>query len=96
VIFECGIILKEEKKVGFDKNLKELDEILARLEEGKLPLNEALSAFELGVALVKESRAFLDKAEQKVTLLTKDGEVVPYPSSEPRPRSRKRYEGGEG
>jgi exodeoxyribonuclease VII small subunit len=70
--------------VSFDKNLKELDEILAQLEEGKLPLNEALSAFELGVALLKESREFLDKAEQRVTLLTQDGEEVPFTRSDNR------------
>jgi exodeoxyribonuclease VII small subunit len=64
--------------VGFDKNLRQLDEMLARLEEGKLPLEEALSIFERGVTLVRESREFLDKAEQRVTLLTKDGEEAPF------------------
>ncbi|MDR2137480.1 MAG: exodeoxyribonuclease VII small subunit [Synergistaceae bacterium] len=64
--------------MGFDKNLRQLDEMLARLEEGKLPLEEALSIFERGVTLVRESREFLDKAEQRVTLLTKDGEEAPF------------------
>ncbi|MDR1977341.1 MAG: exodeoxyribonuclease VII small subunit [Synergistaceae bacterium] len=62
----------------FDENLEQLDEILKRLEEGKLPLDEALSMFERGVALIRESRIFLDEAEQKVTLLAQDGEEVPY------------------
>jgi exodeoxyribonuclease VII small subunit len=64
--------------VGFDEKLEQLDEMLARLEEGKLSLDEALSTFERGVTLVKESRELLDKAEQRVTLLTKDGEEIPF------------------
>ena len=62
----------------FDKNLEQLDEILRQLEEGTLPLDEALSAFERGVALVRESQKFLDEAQQKVTLLTQDDEEVPF------------------
>ncbi|MDR2180987.1 MAG: exodeoxyribonuclease VII small subunit [Synergistaceae bacterium] len=56
----------------FDKNLERLDEILKSLEEGTLPLDEALSMFERGVALVRESRQFLEAAQQKVTLLSRD------------------------
>ena len=62
----------------FDKNLERLDEILRQLEEGTLPLDEALSVFERGVALVRESQKFLDEAQQKVTLLTQDDKEVPF------------------
>ncbi|MDR2528643.1 MAG: exodeoxyribonuclease VII small subunit [Synergistaceae bacterium] len=61
--------------VNFSKNLEQLDEILKRLEEGDLPLDKALADFERGVALVRENRKYLEKARQKVTLLTQDGEV---------------------
>jgi exodeoxyribonuclease VII small subunit len=64
--------------VKFDKNLEQLDEILRQLEEGTLPLDEALSVFERGVALVRESQKFLDEAQQKVTLLTQDDKEVPF------------------
>ncbi|MDR1622861.1 MAG: exodeoxyribonuclease VII small subunit [Synergistaceae bacterium] len=61
----------------FDENLAQLDEILRRLEEGKLPLDDALSLsmFEQGVALIRESRKFLNETKQKVTLLTQGGGV---------------------
>ncbi|MDR1376594.1 MAG: exodeoxyribonuclease VII small subunit [Synergistaceae bacterium] len=62
----------------FDENLERLDEILNQLEEGKLPLDDALSIFEQGVTLVRESRKFLEEAEQKVTLLTQDNGEVPF------------------
>ena len=64
--------------MNFSENLERLDVILKQLEEGKLPLNEALKVFESGIALVRESRDFLDKAEQKVMLLTQEGEEVPF------------------
>lgn len=67
--------------MNFSANLEQLDAVLKQLEEGKLPLDEALKVFERGVALVRESRDFLAQAEQKVTLLTRDGEEVPFERS---------------
>ncbi|MDR2523290.1 MAG: exodeoxyribonuclease VII small subunit [Synergistaceae bacterium] len=63
--------------VNFNKNLERLDGILRRLEEGSLSLDEALADFERGVALVRESRKFLEEAQQKVTFLTRDGKEPP-------------------
>ena len=62
--------------MNFGKKMEQLDEILNQLEGGQLPLDEALSVFERGVALIRESRAFLDEAEQKVTMLTQEDEEV--------------------
>lgn len=64
--------------MNFGENLEQLDVVLKQLEEGKLPLDEALKVFERGVALVRESRDFLARAEQKVTLLTREGEEIPF------------------
>jgi exodeoxyribonuclease VII small subunit len=69
---------RRRKTVNFDENLEQLDEIVERLEEGKVSLNETLSLFERGVVLVRESQKFLEEAEQKVTLLTRDDEEVPF------------------
>jgi exodeoxyribonuclease VII small subunit len=65
-------------RMNFSEKLEALAEILRQLEEGKLPLDESLSVFERGVALVREAREFLEKAEQKVTLLTQEGEEIPF------------------
>ncbi len=59
----------------FSDNLERLDAILKRLEGERLPLDESLKIFEEGVSLVRKSREFLEKAEQKVTILTGSGEV---------------------
>ncbi len=66
----------------FERSLAELEELVGRLEQGDLPLEESLRSFERGVALTRACQAALARAEQKVeTLLTRpDGslEVAPF------------------
>jgi len=56
----------------FDQELVELENIVARLEGGELPLEEALTAFETGVALVRSLTKRLNEAEGRIELLTRD------------------------
>ena len=44
-------------------------------------MEEALSEFEKGIALVRECRSYLEEAKQKVALLTDDGEIPFEPGS---------------
>jgi len=52
--------------------LKRLEEIVAKLESGNLPLDNSLKLFEEGVKLVRFCNERLAEAQQKVELLTKD------------------------
>lgn len=56
----------------FDEALGKLQAIVEKLEDGKLSLEESLSAFEEGVRLAKVSTTILDTAEQRVEMLTRD------------------------
>jgi exodeoxyribonuclease VII small subunit len=62
----------------FEASLAELEAIVARLEQGELPLEESLRQFERGVALTRSCQKALAQAEQKIRLLAKgaDGEPV--------------------
>lgn len=60
--------------MNFSEKMAELDKTLKTLEGETTSLEEALAEFEKGIALVKECRLYLDKAKQKVTLLTEAGE----------------------
>ena len=64
--------------MNFGETLRQLDETLGRLEGGDLSLDEALDLFERGVNLVREAGKFLNEAEQKITLLTQDGEETEF------------------
>ncbi len=57
------------KKNNFENQLTELEAIVDQLEDGDLPLDEALKIFEKGVKLSRQCQKHLADAEQKVTIL---------------------------
>ena len=54
---------------SFGDALKELDRIVVELESGQLELEESLSHYERGVALLRGLQGKLADAQQKVTML---------------------------
>lgn len=54
----------------FEDALKRLEEIVKLLEGGQSPLDSSLELYEEAVALVKVCNTKLDRAQQKVTMLT--------------------------
>ena len=63
------------KTKNFEESLSELEKIVKQLENGETPLDDAIKLFEEGVKISAECHDRLDKAEQKVKLITqnKDG-----------------------
>ena len=57
---------------SFEASLKQLEEIVEKLEKGNLPLEDSIKLFEDGVALSKACKAQLDKAEARLQVLTRD------------------------
>lgn len=57
--------------LDFEAAMRDLEEIVERLEHGDLPLEESLAAFERGVILTRSCQAALKEAEQKVEILLK-------------------------
>jgi exodeoxyribonuclease VII small subunit len=55
----------------FEVAMKDLEELVDRLERGDLPLEESLAAFERGVVLTRACQTALKEAEQKVEILLK-------------------------
>lgn len=68
-------------KMTFETALKQLEEIVAQLESGNLPLEEALKKFEEGTKLSKFCSQKLEETEKRITMLTRnaDGEVRETP-----------------
>lgn len=60
--------------MSFSKDIEELEKIIQRLEKEALPLEEAMSIFERGVALVRSCQAYLAEAEQKIMLVSEEGD----------------------
>lgn len=55
---------------SFEDNMKELEQIAARLESGEVTLDESLKLFETGIKLSKACKKKLDEAEKRVKILT--------------------------
>lgn len=64
--------------MSFSQDLREIQEIVKKLESAPLPLEEALEEFEKGVGLIRNCQKFLEQAEQRVNILTEENEEVPW------------------
>lgn len=60
------------KKAKFEDNLKELESIVARLENGDVPLEEAIAEFQKGMLLSKELQKTLTAAEKTLVKVMQD------------------------
>jgi exodeoxyribonuclease VII small subunit len=58
------------KQAGFEASLAELEQLVAGMEAGNMPLDEALRSFERGVQLTRDCQAALQAAQQRVQVLT--------------------------
>jgi exodeoxyribonuclease VII small subunit len=61
----------DPKPLDFEAAMRDLEEIVERLEHGDLPLEESLKAFERGILLTRNCQSALKDAEQKVEILLK-------------------------
>lgn len=61
----------------FESSLEKLEEIVAELESGDLPLEKSIKAFEEGIKLTRHCQNLLSKAELKIQKLveTSDGSI---------------------
>ncbi len=64
-------------KQSFEQAVARVDEIVKALEKGDAPLEQSLSLFEEGTALIKLCAKLLDDAEQKVVKLQKGEDGTP-------------------
>ena len=60
---------KQVIEPSFEETLKQLETIVSQLENGDLPLDEALNEFEKGVKLAKSGQKQLQQAEQRIQIL---------------------------
>jgi exodeoxyribonuclease VII small subunit len=63
-----------KKNPSFEKDLEQLEAIVASLEEGGLSLDDSLKQFENGIRLARRCEKALTEAEKKIEILTKNAE----------------------
>jgi exodeoxyribonuclease VII small subunit len=60
-------------ELPFEAALEKLEQVVDRLEQGDLELEESLAAFEEGVGLSRRCATQLEDAEQRVEVLMREG-----------------------
>lgn len=60
----------------FEEQLAKLEALVESLEEGELSLEQSMLSFEQGINLARECQKALSEAEQKVAVLTRDGDQL--------------------
>ena len=60
------------KRLPFEKAIEELESIVKRLEEGKVPLEESVAIYERGEVLKRRCEELLRQAEARVEKITLD------------------------
>jgi exodeoxyribonuclease VII small subunit len=64
-------------KLSFERALEELESIVKRLEDGKVPLEESVTIYERGEALKRRCEELLRQAEARVDKITTDASGQP-------------------
>jgi len=58
----------------YEETIRELKEIVEKIEDGNTSLEESIRLYEQGAALVKRCEILLNNAELKITTLSRDAE----------------------
>jgi exodeoxyribonuclease VII small subunit len=65
------------QRPSFEHLLKRLEGLVERLESNELSLEEAIDAYQAGVALAREGHSRLSEAERRIEEVTRSGDTRP-------------------
>ena len=63
--------MEENKKIDFEESLKQLEEIVNKIENQTLPLDESIALYEQGKTIIDQLETALKEAEEKINKLAK-------------------------
>jgi exodeoxyribonuclease VII small subunit len=61
-------------KLSFEQAIKKLTDIVSKIEDGQVSLEQSLAQYEQGMELIKHCRGILQKAEKKIEEISKEKE----------------------
>jgi len=64
----------KKSELNFEEAMVQLESLVSKIEAGNLSLEDSLNEFEKGIKLSKICQKALTEAEQRVKILTCDGE----------------------
>lgn len=70
---------QKKEELSFEAAMDQLEQVVNKLEEGDVPLEEAINMFHEGMKLSKYCHDRLKEVEKQMTeVLTEDGEIKPF------------------
>ena len=66
-----------EKEIMFNQAMEQLEEIVRQLEQGDVPLEEALTLYQKGMELSKVCHDKLQNAEKQLVTMMQEGKEMP-------------------
>jgi exodeoxyribonuclease VII small subunit len=58
-------------KLSFEEAIKTLTDIVTKIEQGQIPLEQSLDQYERGMGLIKHCRGILQDAEKRIDKITR-------------------------
>lgn len=72
-----------KKKLTFEERLQQVDALIAKMESGEMPLEEAMQQYEAGLNALNALEKELTAAQQRLTVLRQQsGEDIEVPMEE--------------
>lgn len=69
-----------ENNMSFEQGMEMLEELVKRMEQGDLPLEQSFEAYEQAKNMVKKLSDMLDSGEQRMAELTQNGDAPIEPA----------------
>lgn len=63
---------------NFESALADLEQIVAQMENGQLPLEQSLAAYKQGIELLRYCQQTLLETEQQIQLLNEQNSLQPF------------------
>lgn len=79
--------MKNDAPQSFEAALRQLEEVVQKLEKGELPLEDSLKLYEEGIRLSRYCHAKLEEAEGRIEQLLKDARGEAQTDAAGRPRT---------
>ena len=66
----------KDKNINFEESVKDLENIVKKLEDGNLTLDQSLEEFQKGIEAYKNCNDMLNKVEGKVKLIVEENSDI--------------------
>lgn len=70
--------MTEKKEPGLEELFREIEDILDRMEDKELSLEDSFSLYEKGMKRLKQCNDRIDQVEKKMLMINGQGELVDF------------------